>query len=182
MKSKVRAVQEPLEIERVLHRKPGYLIRRLQQMAVSIFLKETEEFDITPIQYATLAAVNLYPGIDQLRVANAIGVDRVTISGVINRLVAKKLAIRKVSASDGRAYEVILTAAGTRLLVEMEGATKRVQEKILAPLTLVEQAVFLDSLNRLILSHNHASRVPVDRALISVADSKQKSARKRRST
>jgi hypothetical protein len=30
-----------LDVEQLLHRKPGYPIRRLQQMAVSIFLEAT---------------------------------------------------------------------------------------------------------------------------------------------
>jgi DNA-binding MarR family transcriptional regulator len=168
MRQKSVATLEPLEIERVLHRKPGYLIRRLQQMAVSIFLEETIEFDMTPIQYAALAAVSVYPGIDQLRIANAIGVDRTTISGVIDRLEAKNLIVRKVSGTDRRANQVFATASGTRLLADMENATNRVQDKILAPLAVTEQALFLDCLNRLVLSHNHSSRVPVDRALIPV--------------
>jgi DNA-binding MarR family transcriptional regulator len=166
MGRKLSPTPPALEIERVLHRKPGYLIRRLQQIAVSIFLKETDRFDVTPIQYATLAAVNVYPGIDQLRTANAIGVDRATISGVIDRLVTKGLIVKKVSGSDGRANQLFSTAKGSNLLADMEGPTNRVQDKILAPLAVGEQTVFLEYLNRLILSHNHSSRVPVDRALI----------------
>lgn len=155
-----------LEIEHVLHRKPGYLIRRLQQMAVSIFLEETSEFEITPIQYATLAAVSIYPGTDQLRVANAVGIDRATISGVIDRLQAKKLIVRRVSGKDQRANELFATPRGIRLLCDMEGATERVQEQILSPLTIEERAAFLSCLNLLVMSHNHSSRVPVDEALL----------------
>ena len=89
--SKPPEPRKPSEIDHVLQHKPGYLIRRLQQMAVSIFLEETAKFEITPVQYAALAAVSAYPGIDQLRLANAIGFDRTTISGVIDRMEAKAL-------------------------------------------------------------------------------------------
>jgi DNA-binding MarR family transcriptional regulator len=156
----------PLELESLLQRKAGYLIRRLQQMAVSIFLEETAEFDITPVQYATLAAVSVFPGIDQLRVANAIGFDRTTISGVVDRLEAKNLLIRKVSGTDRRAKMLFATPEGTRLIAEIEDATKRVQDRILAPLSASEQRSFLEQLNRLVLSHNDSSRVPVNNALI----------------
>lgn len=159
-------VAAPPELDNLLHRKPGYLIRRLQQMAVSIFLEETSEFDITPVQYATLAAVSVFPGIDQLRVANAIGFDRTTISGVVDRLEAKNLLVRKVSGTDRRAKMLFATPNGTRLISEIEGATKRVQDRILAPLSASEQRTFLEQLNRLVLSHNDSSRVPVDNALI----------------
>jgi DNA-binding MarR family transcriptional regulator len=157
---------EPPEIEKNLRRKPGYLIRRLQQTAVSFFLEETSDFQITPIQYATLAVVCLYPGSDQLRVANAIGIDRTTIGGVVQRIEAKKLIVRKVSVSDRRANLLYPTARGTRLLASMEGATNRVHQRILAPLSVEEQNRFLQCLNRLVIVHNHSSRVPVDRALL----------------
>src|ERR1700750_2902236 len=100
MKRTFASPSQPVDIEHVLHRKPGYLIRRLQQMAVSIFLEETTEFEITPVQYAAIAGVCVFPGTDQLRLANAIVFDRTTISGVIDRLEAKGLIVRVVSGED----------------------------------------------------------------------------------
>jgi DNA-binding MarR family transcriptional regulator len=166
MKRKTAPQPLKLDAEQLLHRKPGYLIRRLQQMAVSIFLEETSEFDVTPVQYAAIAAVCVFPGIDQLRLANAIGFDRTTISGVIDRLEAKGLMVRKVSGTDRRAKLLFPTAAGTQLLKEIQEATDRVQHRILAPLSRSEQKTFLELLNRLVLFHNQSSRVPVDNALI----------------
>ena len=46
---------------------PGHYIRRLQQIAVAIFLQETEATGITPVQYAALQMVCNQPGIDQRR-------------------------------------------------------------------------------------------------------------------
>ena len=37
---------------------PGHYIRRLQQIAVALFLEETAEFGITPVQFAALQAVD----------------------------------------------------------------------------------------------------------------------------
>jgi DNA-binding MarR family transcriptional regulator len=161
------------ELDELLHSKPGYLIRRLQQMAVSIFLEETGDFEITPVQYATLAAVSVFPGIDQLRVANAIGFDRTTISGVVDRLEAKNLIARKVSGLDRRSKMLFATADGVALVKQIQEATERVQARILGPLTVAEQKTFLGYLDRLVLFHNHASRVPIDHALIPAASSKK---------
>ena len=166
MKRKAALVCPRLDIDRLLYRKPGYQIRRLQQMAVSIFLEETADFDITPVQYATLAAVSVFPGIDQLRVANAIGFDRTTISGVIDRLESKRLLVRKTSESDRRAKTLFTTEEGTQLLADIDVSTNRVQDRILEPLSIDEQKVFLDYLNRLTASHNHSTRVPIHQALL----------------
>src|ERR1700722_20277307 len=35
---------------------PGYLFRRMQQIAVAIFIEECKAFDLTPVQYAALIA------------------------------------------------------------------------------------------------------------------------------
>jgi DNA-binding MarR family transcriptional regulator len=147
-----------------LYRKPGYLIRRLQQAAVSIFLEETSEFDVTPVQYAMLSAVVAQPGIDQLRAANSIGFDRTTISGVTDRLELKNLLVRKVSGTDRRAKMLFATPQGIKLIANIEEATSRVQDRILQPLAPSEQRVFLEHLNRLVAAHNGISRVPVDDA------------------
>jgi DNA-binding MarR family transcriptional regulator len=166
MKRTIAAQSQLPDIDRVLHQKPGYLIRRLQQMAVSIFLEETTEFDVTPVQYAAIAGVCVFPGIDQLRLANAIGFDRTTISGVVDRLEAKGLIVRTVSGEDRRSKMLFPTPEGTRLIAEIEDATNRVQERILEPFNPSEQRTFLELLNRLVLFHNDSSRVPVNDALI----------------
>src|SRR5580693_7916546 len=36
--------------------KPGHLIRRLQQIALALFLNETKAFGITPVQYSAMIA------------------------------------------------------------------------------------------------------------------------------
>ena len=169
MKRKAASSGPTQTIEHLLYRKPGYKIRRLQQMAVSIFLEETEDFDITPVQYATLAAVSVFPGIDQLRVANAIGFDRTTISGVIDRLESKRLLVRQSSGGDRRSKTLFATPDGTRLLSNIEGATSRVQDRILEPLSSSERKLFLDCLGRLIGSHNESTRVPTRMASVPTA-------------
>jgi hypothetical protein len=40
-----------------LHRQPGHLIRRAQQIAVAIFIEECAAFDLTPVQYASMVAI-----------------------------------------------------------------------------------------------------------------------------
>ena len=73
------------------HDMPGHLARRFQQIAVAVFLAEVEEagYDLTPVQYAALAAVGANHGIDQVTLAGLIAYDRSTITGVVDRLVQK---------------------------------------------------------------------------------------------
>ncbi len=81
---------------------PGYLFRRMQQIAVALFVEECKAFDLTPVQYAALVAIHTHPGIDATRLSAVIAFDRSTLGSVIERLEAKKLIDRKPSGEDKR--------------------------------------------------------------------------------
>ena len=65
---------------------PGYLFRRMQQIAVAMFVEECRAFDLTPVQYASLIAIHTHPGIDATRLSAVIAFDRSTLGSVIERL------------------------------------------------------------------------------------------------
>ena len=41
----------------LVHQRPGHLIRRVQQISVSVFMDECRALEITPVQYAALAVI-----------------------------------------------------------------------------------------------------------------------------
>ncbi len=139
---------------------PGHYIRRLQQIAVAIFLEETDKFAITPVQYAALHAVSDAPDIDQRTLAATIGFDTSTIGGVIDRLQARGLIQRHPSPTDRRVRRLRLTEAGASLLTSIVPLVDSAQERILAPLPEHERAQFLTSLRKLVLANNTLSRAP----------------------
>ena len=55
---------------------PGYLFRRMQQIAVSIFVEECRAYDLTPVQYASLIAISTHPGIDATRLSAVIAFEQ----------------------------------------------------------------------------------------------------------
>src|SRR5258708_17582135 len=55
-----------------LYQRPGFLIRRAQQIAVSLFLEETGELGITNTQYGILTVLKDRPGLDQISLAKAL--------------------------------------------------------------------------------------------------------------
>src|SRR5271163_2492211 len=81
---------------------PGYLFRRMQQIAVSIFIEECRAHDLTPVQFASLVAIHTHPGIDATRLSAVIAFDRSTLGNVIERLEAKELIERNPSPGDKR--------------------------------------------------------------------------------
>ena len=144
----------------VLGELPGHYIRRLQQIAVGVFMEETAESGITPVQFAALHAVASYPGIDQSTLASGIGFDTSTIGGVVDRLQARGWVERRVLPEDRRVRQLYITTEGEALLQSVEGAVLRTQERILAPLKASEQKEFLRLLKTLVETNNEASRAP----------------------
>src|SRR5437764_13963956 len=102
---------DPITMDAV-YTAPGYLFRRMQQIAVAIFVEECKAFDLTPVQYAALVAIRTHPGIDATRLSAVIAFDRSTLGSVIERLQAKVLVARKPSPADKRVKLLYLTKAG----------------------------------------------------------------------
>ncbi len=139
---------------------PGHYIRRLQQIAVAIFLEETEAFGVTPVQFAALSAVQRQPQLDQRSLARTIGFDTSTIGGVIDRLEARGLMQRNASPDDRRVRLLTLTREGEALLKKISPAMWRAQERILEPLQPKDRERFMQMLKTLVEANNELSRAP----------------------
>ena len=139
---------------------PGYYIRRLHQIAVAIFLQETEAHGLTPVQYGALSKVGLTPGVDQRTLARSIGLDTSTIAGVIDRLEARGLMQRNASPEDRRVRLLRLTTEGQKLLQAIEPDMLKAQQRILKPLPAAERHAFMRMLRKLVAANNEMSRAP----------------------
>lgn len=141
---------------------PGYYIRHLHQIAVAIFLQETEAFEITPVQFAVLRFVAGNPDADQRTLARAIGLDASTTTGVIDRLEARGLLERRASPTDRRVRLIRVMPEGHALLKAILPSLLRSQELMLAPLPAPERAEFVRMLGVLVSANNQLSRAPKD--------------------
>jgi DNA-binding MarR family transcriptional regulator len=147
--------------DRRLIEMPGHLIRRLQQISFALFLDQAKAFDVTPVQYAALVAINDHPGIDQTALCNMIAFDRSTIGGVVGRLQRKKLINRSNGAHDRRTKSLHITQAGRRLLRDIAPAVQSTQRLILAPLNAGQRSAFVAMLKHLVHLNNAHSRAPL---------------------
>ena len=135
-----------------IDRMPGHQVRRLQQVAVRLFSQQVGA-DLTPVQFATLAALAEHPGLDQRTLGALIGYDAATIGGVIDRMQAKGLLERLPSPTDRRVRLVQATPAGLRALGAALPAVHDVQQQLLAPLDGAERRQF-ERLCRKLLEHH----------------------------
>ena len=144
-----------------VYTKPGYLFRRMQQIAVAIFVEECRAFDLTPVQFAALVAIHTHAGIDATRLSAVIAFDRSTLGNVIERLETKGFIERKPSQEDRRVKLLYLTKSGAALLRDIVPAVDRAQARILEPLKPADRKTLMALLTQLVDLNNEASRVPL---------------------
>jgi len=144
-----------------VYAKPGYLFRRMQQIAVALFVEECRAFDLTPVQYAALIAIHTHPGIDATRLSAVIAFDRSTLGNVIERVEAKGLVERKASPDDRRIKLLYLTRSGAALLRDIVPAVDRAQARMLQPLKPADRKTLMALLGQLVDLSNDSSRVPL---------------------
>jgi DNA-binding MarR family transcriptional regulator len=143
-----------------LYQHPGHLLRRAQQISVSIFYDEMGS-ELTPVQYAILSRLAEHPGIDQVSLAGLAAIDTSTGATVCARLEEKGLLERKVIPHNRRQRALTITAEGARLLDALEPGAQRLRERLLAPLSAQEQALFMGLLEKLVNGNNEQSRAPL---------------------
>lgn len=146
-----------------LYEHPGHLLRRAQQISVSIFYDEMGS-DLTPIQYAVLRNLAAHPGTDQVSLAALTGIDTSTGATVCARLEEKGLLERKVIPTNRRQRALTITGAGEQQLADMIPGAQRLRRRLLAPLTGPEQLQFMALLTKLVQENNEQSRAPLTAA------------------
>ena len=132
-------------------RLPGYLgfnLRRAQAAMFVDFARLTGDLDLTPGQFSLLALLAANPGISQIGLSRAFGLDKSTVSPTIDRLEKRGIVARTRTPSDRRFYALRLTAEGRALL---ERATRLVEEQeraMAAALKPGERDAMIDMLRR----------------------------------
>jgi len=132
---------------------PGHLIRRAHQVAVAIFMEETADYDVTPVQFAILNALLEDPGEDQVTLARKVAFDPATFGSVITRLEARGWVRREADAADRRRKLLWVTPEGAEAARRMKRSVGKVQQRILEPLAEAEREQLLALLDRLVSAH-----------------------------
>jgi DNA-binding MarR family transcriptional regulator len=156
----IRAELEALQRRSPLFSRPGFLIRRIHQIHGFLFAEETGEFNITPVQYSLLTALNTLGEIDQNTLAIEVGLERSSVAEVIPRLQSRGLVDRNRAAHDKRLKLVKLTRQGKRLVTKMAPAVQRAHERTLEHLPTEQRDFFMLQLIRLVEANNDNSLVP----------------------
>lgn len=157
----VRSAVPPLFADAPLMERFGFLIRRLHQIHIALFMQEAKDLDITTIQFTALSVLHQLGEIDQSELAVHVGMDRANVSDVVRRLSEKGYVTVRVNPAHGRKRLILLTREGTAFLREADQCALRAQQRTIAALTEQDQQVFAGLLRRLVEEQNDLGRSPL---------------------
>ena len=126
------------------------LVRRLQQVCLSMVAEALENSGLVQLEYALLVFIDDVPGISQNTLSDALGIDRNNVSLIADKLEARGLLKRAVSGDDRRARQLTITPAGAKLWRRYRDRIKQANDRILSSLKPHEKDLFLDMLVRVV--------------------------------
>lgn len=141
-----------------LSERPGFLVRRLHQIHVAMFMEELSAEQVTPVQYGLLSILVDMPGLDQLSLAEEVGIDRANVHDVLKRLESRKLLLRVVDPLNKRRKICLPTQEGIEFVARHHAGMQAAQKRLLDPLTDNERATFVELLHKLIEANNGFGR------------------------
>lgn len=143
-----------------INRAPGHLLRRAQQIVVSLFYSQTQN-RVTPIQYALMSVLADSDGIDQVTLAGKVALDASTSGNTLERLARRGWIERHTDPLDRRRRILSLTTEGRANFVGLIDDVETIQHLLLDALDPKERVVFMRLLTKLVEKNNALSRVPL---------------------
>ncbi len=99
----------------------GYLLHKLSVMTKTELSNQLKQYELTAQQWSVLKDISLHPeGTTPAMIANRLLSDRPTVSGIIKRLLEKKLIVTTHNPSDKRSLLIFLTDETKKSIPKME--------------------------------------------------------------
>ncbi|MDO9713724.1 MarR family winged helix-turn-helix transcriptional regulator [Paracraurococcus lichenis] len=120
----------------------GFLIHDASRLRQILFDQEMRPHGVTRAQWSVLAQLSRKEAgaMTQAELARLLGLGKVTVGSMIDRLEAAGLVIRKGDALDRRIHRVFVTAKGHEIQARMVEVGRRLNAEILAGLSADEIA------------------------------------------
>lgn len=124
----------------------GYRLRVAQQAVFRDFARAIPE--ASPGRAGILLLIDANPGVTQSRLAQAVGIDRSTMVGVLHALEARELVERR-RGKDRRTNGLWLTRAGQTLVGSLKQRIRVHERRVASHLSATERAQLLALLEKL---------------------------------
>jgi DNA-binding MarR family transcriptional regulator len=108
----------------------GYLIRRTQIWIFQDFIRTLATVNIRPAQYSVLTVIDANPGLTQMSLSKALGIERARLVHLLDGLEARRFVERRPSANDRRSHALYLTAKGGTALADIKALAQEHEQHL----------------------------------------------------
>jgi DNA-binding MarR family transcriptional regulator len=141
--------------DRALTDRANFLLSHLGFHVAQTFAARLAPLGIAPNHFGLLMHLDRGEGSTQQQLADALGIHRKVMVGLVDDLEKRGLVERRRHPADRRAHALHLTGAARELLPRAREVADRHEEEILAPLGPGERAQLLAALQRIAESSGH---------------------------
>jgi DNA-binding MarR family transcriptional regulator len=128
----------------------GYQLTRANLAGLAGFSRDVERvFDLRPVEFTILQLVREGQHTTPSQLAKELSITPPSMSVWLDKLSARKLLARSKSALDGRAQQLQLTPAGSKLVEKAHEALMKSEQTLLQALSTGERAILLEILQKL---------------------------------
>ena len=128
----------------------NYLLTGAQHKVFQVMKKELDVYDVTPIQHGVLKCLWEKDLHNPKEIAEKLGIENSTISGILERMEKKGLIVRSIDTNDRRYIRVDLTEEGRSLEKDIDQTVSEVNDKVLEGFSDKDIEMLKSLLNRLI--------------------------------
>jgi len=139
-----------------------FLLGRLGITVKKRALEELEAAGFSPYDYGVLALVADGACKTQGTIADALGLDRSQLVGMLDALEERELIERRRDPKDRRRHTVMLTADGKRQLSRLRSIVERIEDEFFAPLDPESRAQLHELLVQVARYHDPRFAPPAD--------------------
>ena len=130
----------------------GFLLRKVSMASFEAFSEIAASYGLHPMHFGMLNIIEAEEPISQQELSNRTGIDPSTMVARMDVLYDLGLVERKRREDDRRSYEIRLSAAGRKLLVELRQRAQEFSKEFFAPLTPLEHKQLHELLAKLAAS------------------------------
>ena len=111
----------------------NFLLTNAQHKVFQVMKKDLAQYDITPIQHGVLKCLWEKDLHNPKEIAEQLGIENSTISGILDRMETKGLIVRNIDVNDRRFIRIDLTDQGRAIETDVDSVVDN--EKVLKNFT-----------------------------------------------
>jgi len=127
----------------------GFIVNDVSRLLRDAFNRRVRGQGLTRAQWLLLYYVARQPGASQSELAEALQLEKITVSRHAARLEKAGWLVRADHAQDGRAYRLRLAPRAERVIAELADVSEQLREDAMAGLSAARRAALIDDLRHI---------------------------------